>query len=88
MSRHWQHKRVDGNQPAVIEALAKSGWSVLSLSKLGRGAPDLLAWKASAGYRLIEVKQPKGKPTPAQVRFREAGWPVVTVRSADEVWGL
>jgi hypothetical protein len=50
-----RHGRIDGNQPAIVEALRGAGASVQSLADLGHGVPDLLV-----GWRginlLMEVK--------------------------------
>jgi len=49
--------RVDGNQSTLVSLLVKLGASVVSLSSVGKGVPDLLV-----GYKgrnlLLEVKDP------------------------------
>jgi len=77
--------KVDGNHTAIVSALREAGASVLSLAALGRGVPDLLVCGPD-WCRLVEVKMPKGKPTPDQVRFSAAwgGPPVVTVRTVED----
>ena len=86
--------KIDSNQTAIVEALRKRGWLVLSLAPMGGGVPDLLIAKP---YRyghpdfqpvLIEVKTPKGKLTPDQDAFIEQGWPVTVIRSVDEALAL
>lgn len=51
-----------------MEALRKNGASVLVLSRVGQGCPDL-----AVGYRgltyFMEVKADKGKLTPAEQEF-------------------
>ena len=80
--------RTDKNQAAIVEALRKSGCLVFCLSSVGKGCPDLLVKLPCGQLLLIEVKSPKGKLTPDQERFQGQGWPVVILRSPDEVAGL
>ena len=47
--------RTDANQTAIVDALRRCGWSVLSLAPMGRGVPDLAASKAGRTV-FIEVK--------------------------------
>jgi len=70
--------RTDENQAAYVRALRQiPGVSVLDLSRLGQGAPDL-----AVGYdgrtTLVELKNPAMPPsarrlTPDEERFRD-GW--------------
>ena len=69
MRRH----KVDTNQQAIIEALKAAGASVLDLSGVGVGCPDILC-----GYRginiLMEIKNPTGlgnRLTPAEREFMD-----------------
>ena len=77
-------KRVDANQPEIVQALRRVGASVHSLAGVGCGCPDL-----AVGYRgvtyLLEVKGCRGKLTPGQVEWH-AEWrgQVAIVRSIDE----
>lgn len=80
--------RPDGNQGAIVDALRARGWKVKSLSAVGDGFPDLLAWRASDGFRLIEVKQPKGAVRKAQRACMDEGWPVTIARSVEDVVNL
>ena len=77
-------RKVDGNQKAIVESLRAVGASVLDLSRVGQGCPDILAAKGPHSW-LIEVKGPKGTLTPDQVKFIDA-WrgDVHIVRSVDE----
>ncbi len=93
MSLRRYNPRRDGNEPAIVRALQARGFSVVRVS--GSGVPDLLV-----GYRnavdsfgnpeprmwLVEVKQPKGRMKPAQIKFRESwtGPPPITIRSVEE----
>lgn len=63
--------KVDSNHVAVVKALRKNGCVVISLAALGKGIPDLLAYRRAAGLlRLIEVKTPgrEQKLTTAQAK--------------------
>ena len=76
--------RVDANHGEIVQALRQVGASVQSLASIGDGCPDLLVH-----YRrrvmFLEVKTPKGKLRPAQVRWMK-NWPdlCAVVRSVDE----
>lgn len=82
----------DRNEGPIIQALKAQGFSVAQVR--GRGVPDLLvsrrtvdAFGKPCGWvRLVEIKQPKGTPTPAQTTFRETwqGPPIITLRSVDD----
>ena len=79
-----QAARTDDNHAEIREALRKVGCSVLDLSRVGGGCPDLLVWRWGTFY-LMEVKDGTKPPsarklTPAQVRFRER-FPVIVVCS-------
>jgi hypothetical protein len=58
------YKRVDDNQKAITQLFRKLGWSVLILSEVGKGCPDLLVGHDLRNY-LIEVKD-GSKPRSAQ----------------------
>lgn len=67
--------RVDANQPEIVAALRNLGCSVLDMSRLGGGAPDI-----AVGYGgltiLAEIKDGKKPPserklTKAQVEWRQ-----------------
>ena len=86
--------KVDGSHAAIVQAFRQCGWQVLSLARLGYGAPDLLvsphAWSFARGFRqgecamyLIEVKNEKGRHRAQQVKFAET-WPVHTLRSVED----
>ena len=76
--------RVDGNQTAIVMALRAHGYSVMSLSTVGKGCPDLLVGVQSLNI-LLEVKMPKKKLRPQQEGFR-ACWKgqCATVTSAED----
>ena len=85
MPRVGQARKRDWNERGVIQALQDIGVTVVSLS--GVGLPDLLAWSPHDGFRLIEVKQPRGHLTPRQKEMREKV-PFVIVRSAEQALAL
>lgn len=60
--------RVDDNQTGIVLALRGHGCTVQSLAPVGAGCPDLLVGYRGANY-LLEVKQPRGQMTPAQVEW-------------------
>lgn len=47
-------KRIDANQPEIVLALRKAGCSVLVLSELGKGAPDLLVGELVYKWRGLD----------------------------------
>ena len=85
--------RVDANQSSIVRDLRKAGVSVLDLSSVGQGAPDL-----ACGFKgrtvLIEIKDGAKVPsartlTPQQVTFHN-NWQgeAVVVKSIDEALGV
>jgi hypothetical protein len=67
----YYKKRVDENQKSLIHTFIACGASVLNLSTVGRGCPDLLI-----GYRgktvLVEIKRDsKAKYTEPQIKFMQ-----------------
>jgi len=53
-------RKVDANQPAIVEALRKAGASVEVLSAVGRGVPDLMVgWRGR--NLLMECKNIDGR---------------------------
>jgi hypothetical protein len=87
-------RRVDANQAEIVAEFRKCGYSVLDLSGVGQGCPDLLVRRKAKGgvLMLVEVKDGKKPPsarelTPPQVKFH-AKWPVVRVMSVDDVLEL
>jgi hypothetical protein len=49
-------KKVDLNQAEIVETLRQTGMSVLILSRVGQGCPDLLVGFRNHNY-LLEVKR-------------------------------
>jgi len=93
-----QAARTDDNHQEIIDALRKVGCSVLDLSRVGSGAPDIAAGRMDInGVKhnyLIEIKNSNKPPsqrklTPDQVKFH-ADWKgqINTVKSVDEALDL
>ena len=82
--------RVDANQAEIIAALRRIGFSVLSLTKMGNGCPDLLAARANRNL-LLEGKNADGlnRTEQSQSDFAKS-WnaPVYVVRNADDVLAI
>ena len=80
-------KRTDANQSAIVAVLREVGATVVDLSAVGKGCPDLLVGFRGVTY-LLEVKNVKGKnkTTPDQDIFYAwwRGAPVAIVRTADD----
>ncbi len=60
--------RTDHNQAEIIKAFEALGCSVFDLSNVGGGLCDLLVGLVGINL-LVEIKNPKGKLTPAQTDF-------------------
>jgi len=80
---------VDANQSTIVSDLRKAGASVVDLSSVGGGTPDLLAGYRGVNY-FLEVKdgdkfKSQRKLTPAQVEFH-AAWrgQICVVETVDE----
>lgn len=54
--------RTDSNQQEIVYALRQAGCSVLVLSGVGHGCPDLLVGRAGVNY-LLEVKDGTAPPS-------------------------
>ena len=76
--------KVDGNQPAIVEALRRVGAAVIHLHQVGGGCPDLLVHGRNRTF-LLEVKQPGEKINKLQAEFI-ATWPgeIHVVRTTEE----
>ncbi len=68
MSIHRSNPKRDANERVVTEALEAFGFAVSPVSSAG--IPDLIVSRRGGPFYLVEVKMPKGAPTPAQVRFK------------------
>lgn len=60
--------RADNNQKEIVDALRKAGVSVIVLSQVGFGCPDLLCGKNGKNY-LFEIKAPDGDLSDSQKEF-------------------
>jgi hypothetical protein len=89
-----QRARTDSTQAAIVAALRQTGATVLDLSKVGQGCPDVLAARVMpcpfCGAHqprnvLIECKAERGKLNTAQEEFHD-NWrgPICTVKTIDE----
>jgi hypothetical protein len=83
-----KYARTDSNQAAIVKALRKAGYSVLSLAPMGKGCPDLLVNAGGDRLRLLEIKDGSKPPsqqrlTPDQIKFHQA-WPVVVVTAPEQ----
>jgi len=76
--------RIDSNHAEIVAALRKCGASVINLSRVGEGCPDLLVGMLGRNV-LLEVKAEKGRVRPNQQALI-ATWPgeAYIVRSVDE----
>ncbi len=83
--RVGQARKRDWNEAQVRAALHDIGVITIPLS--AAGVPDLLCWSKHDGFRLVEVKTPRGKLTPEQIKFR-ALVPFEVVRSVEEALKL
>jgi hypothetical protein len=89
-ARYYRRARKDANHKAVVDALLAAGCSVVDLSAVGGGCPDLLVGRDGVD-RLLEVKNPErktrgdnaAKTLAKQAEFRKSwrGRPVAVVES-------
>lgn len=61
-------RRIDANQQEIVKAIRQTGASVLILSNVGKGCPDLLVGLQNHNY-LFEIKD--GKKPPSQRKLTE-----------------
>jgi Holliday junction resolvase len=83
-------KRTDINQKDIVHALRTFGASVVDLSGVGKGCPDLLVGFRDITY-LIEIKRDsKAKFTPQQLQFNELwrGGIVARIETIDDAIDL
>ena len=85
MRRVGQARRRDGNEAAIISASEAIGVTTIPLS--AAGVPDLLVWHPQHGFRLLEVKQARGRLTAAQTVMRTK-LPFTVVHSVAEALSL
>ena len=83
-------KRTDINQKDIVHALRTFGATVIDLSGVGKGCPDLLVGFKDITY-LIEIKRDgKAKFTPQQLQFNELwkGGIVARIETIDDAIDL
>jgi Holliday junction resolvase len=83
-------KRVDCNQKDIVHALKTFGATVVDLSGVGKGCPDLLIGFKGTTY-LIEIKKDsKAKFTSQQLQFNElwSGGVIARIQTIDEAIAL
>ena len=74
-------KRTDANHAEIMQEFRRLGASVLDLSRVGMGCPDLLIG-VNSKCALVEVKVGNAKFTPAQETFM-VNWQGGTVSRVD-----
>jgi Holliday junction resolvase len=78
-------KKVDNNQLEIVKVFKSLGATVLNLSGVGKGCPDLLI-----GYKgisvLVEIKSKTGKFTEPQLKFMKQ-WQGGAVNRIDSIDG-
>jgi hypothetical protein len=66
-------KRIDANQTEIVKALRQCGCSVLILSAVGKGCPDLAVGYDGTTY-LLEVKDGGKTPSKQKLTPDEEAW--------------
>ncbi len=85
-----KYGRVDGNQKQVVEGLRRCGYSVLILSNIGKGCPDLLVAKNGINI-LVELKDESKPPSAKKLTPDEADFfqtwrgTVIKAENIDEI---
>ena len=72
----------DTTEAAIVDALRKFGCVVVALSQ--PGIPDLLVRTPDGRAHVVECKAPRGRRTPAQLKFIGVWGPVPLLRSPEE----
>ena len=76
-------RKVDINQPEIIDALTYAGCNVTDMSAAGNGFTDLFVTRAGVHY-VLEIKGRHGKLTLPQKLFHAKHKPVHTVRTPEQ----
>lgn len=66
-------RKIDANQPAIVEALRKAGCTVEHLHAVGNGCPDLLVAIENQVF-LIEVKDGSKAPSAQKLTPDQITW--------------
>jgi len=83
-------KRVDDNQTDIVKTFRSIGFSVLILSDVGKGCPDILVGFRGVNY-LVEIKDGAKSPSKQRLTSHEdefhQSWrgQVIIIRSINEV---
>ena len=75
--RRGAPRRIDANQPEIVDALQKAGYCVCDISSVGCGCPDLIVGiPGRPEVFLLEIKNPKsgGRLNKLQQQWHDA-WP-------------
>ena len=80
-----RRKTTDANHKEICAEFRKAGFSVIDLSQVGKSVPDILVAKWDKNI-LVEIKTPKGKLDPGQIKFMEE-WKGISrvVRTVEDV---
>jgi hypothetical protein len=78
-------KRTDSNQKVITDCFRRLGYSIIDLSGIGGGCPDIEIGKHGIND-LVEIKTENGKLNELQLAFA-AKWnaPVYLIRSVDDI---
>ena len=77
--------RIDANQTELVQAFERLGCSVIDLSSVGSGCPDLAVSVCKVTV-LVEIKTEDGTLEPSQIRFhRENKSWIETARNLEDV---
>lgn len=66
-------KRVDQNQPLIVQTLRAVGASVQFLHEIGKGCPDVLVGFRDQNY-ILEIKNPEQPPSKRKLTPDEEKW--------------
>ena len=77
--------RADENQAEIVTALRQLGATVVILSQVGGGCPDILVGYRGESY-LMEIKGPRGRLSKRQIAFHESwcGGEISVIRSVGQ----
>lgn len=65
--------RTDDNQREIVNALRQSGCSVLILSGVGKGCPDIVVGRAGVTY-MLEIKDGSKPPSARRLTDDQNDW--------------
>lgn len=82
-------KRIDANQPEIVQELREAGVSIQHLHSVGHGCPDILAGFRGQNY-LFEIKDGNKPPSKRKLTPDEEEWhlswngQVIVIHSAED----